>query len=87
MCSKYNVSLKPIVSLTSYSLVKDLTEIGFGIGYLHKEFIKKELDNKELYELKIKENIPSRDIGIAYSKGIVGFATKELINIIMKKNS
>ena len=87
VCSKYNVSLKPIVSLTSYSLVKDLTEIGFGIGYLHKEFIKNELDNKELFELNIKENIPSRDIGIAYSKSIIGFAAKELINIIMKKDS
>jgi len=77
------VILKPNIELASYSLVYEFTKIGFGIGYATKEYIKEEIKNKELYELKIKEKIPSRYIGIALSKNHVpNFSTKKLIEII-----
>ena len=85
-CTENNVYLSPFMSLTSFSLVKDFTCTGFGIGYLTKEYIKKELDNKILFELNIKEKIPYRNIGIAYSKKVLSFSAKELINIIKKNN-
>ena len=81
------VVLKPNIELASYSLVVEFSKIGLGIGYATKEYIKEEIKNKELYELKIKEKIPSRYIGIALSKNHVpNFSTKKLIEII-KKNS
>ena len=81
------VILKPNIELASYSLVVEFSKIGFGIGYVTKEYIKEAIKNKELFELKIKENIPSRYIGIALSKShIPNFSTKKLIEII-KKNS
>ena len=79
------VVLKPNIELASYSLVVDFSKIGLGIGYATKEYIKEEIKNKELYELKIKEKIPSRYIGIALSKNhIPNFSTKKLIEIITK---
>lgn len=79
------VVLKPNIELASYSLVVDFSKIGLGIGYATKEYIKEEIKNKELYELKIKEKIPSRYIGIALSKNHVpNFSTKKLIEIITK---
>ena len=82
---KYNVSLKGNIELASYSLVIEFTKIGFGIGYATKNYIKNDLKNKKLYELKIKEKIPSRYIGIATSKNnIPNFSTKKLIEIISK---
>ena len=84
---KNGVVLKPNIELASYSLVVEFSKIGLGIGYATKEYIKEEIKNKELYELKIKEKIPSRYIGIALSKNHVpNFSTKKLIEII-KKNS
>lgn len=81
------VVLKPNIELASYSLVVEFSKIGLGIGYATKEYIKEEIKNKELYELRIKEKIPSRYIGIALSKNHVpNFSTKKLIEII-KKNS
>lgn len=81
------VILKPNIELASYSLVVEFAKIGLGIGYATKEYIKKELENKELYELKIKEKIPSRYIGIATSKNhLPNFSTKRLIEIIKKDN-
>ena len=47
--------------------------------------IKEAIKNKELFELKVKEKIPSRYIGIALSKNHVpNFSTKKLIEIITK---
>ena len=77
------VILKPNIELTSYSLVTEFSKIGLGIGYVTKEYIKKSIKNKELFELKIKEKIPNRYIGIALSKNHVpNFSTKKLIEII-----
>lgn len=82
---KYNTVLKPNIELASYTLVIDFSKIGLGIGYATKEYIKDKLKNKELYELKIKEKIPGRYIGIALSKNHVpNFSTKKLIEIITK---
>ena len=79
------VVLKPNIELASYSLVVEFSKIGLGIGYATKEYIKEVIKNKELYELKIKEKIPSRYIGIALSKNHVpNFSTKKLIEIITK---
>lgn len=78
--------LKPNIELASYSLVVEFAKIGLGIGYATKDYIKKELKNKELYEVKLKEKIPSRYIGIATSTNhLPNFSTKKLIEIIMDK--
>ena len=83
--SAYDIVLKPNMELASYSLVLEFAKIGLGIGYVTKDYIKNELKNNELYELKIKEKIPSRYIGIALSKNHVpNFSTKKLIEIITK---
>ena len=84
--NKYNITLKGNIELASYSLVVEFTKIGFGIGYATKEYIKQDLKDKKLFEIKLKEKIPSRYIGIATSKNNVpNFSTKKLIEIISKK--
>ncbi len=84
---KNGVVLKPNIELASYSLVVEFAKIGFGIGYVTKEYVKDRIKNKELFELKIKENIPSRCIGVALSKNhLPNFSTKKLIEIIRKIN-
>lgn len=78
-----NAILKPNIELASYSLVVEFSKIGLGIGYATKDYIKKELKNQELYEIKLKEKIPSRYIGIATSNNhLPNFSTKKLIEII-----
>lgn len=59
------IIFNPNIELASYSLVVEFAKIGLGIGYVTKEYIKDELNNKKLFELKTKEKIPSRYIGIA----------------------
>lgn len=82
---KNNIILKPNIELASYSLVFEFAKIGLGIGYVTKDYIKDAIKNKELFELKIKEKLPSRYIGIATSKNHVpNFSAKKLIEIIKK---
>jgi len=77
--------LKPNIELASYSLVVEFAKIGLGIGYITKDYIAKEIENKELFEIKLKEKIPSRYIGIVLSKNhLPNFSTKKLIEIITK---
>lgn len=86
LTNSYNVTLKPIMELASYSLVVEFAKIGFGIGYVTKDYIKKEIKNKELFILNIKENIPKRSIGIATSKThLPSFSAKRLMDIIINK--
>ena len=85
-CKDHGVILKPNIELASYSLVVEFSKIGLGIGYVTKDYIKKELQNNELRILNIKEKIPSRYIGIATSSNhLPNFSTKKLIEIITNK--
>lgn len=86
LTKKNGIELKPNIELASYSLVVQFTKIGLGIGYATKEYIKNYIEKKELFELKIKESIPPRYVGIALSKNhLPNFSTKKLIEIITKK--
>ena len=81
-----NTILKPNIELASYSLVVEFAKIGLGIGYATKNYVKEELKNQQLYEIKLKEKIPSRYIGIATSNNhLPNFSTKKLIEIITQK--
>ena len=78
-----NITLKPNIELASYSLVSEFVKIGFGIGYVTRDYVKSAIKNKELFELNLKEKIPNRYIGIALSKNhIPSFSTRKIIKII-----
>lgn len=83
LLDEYDASINPSMELASYALIVEFSKIGFGIGYVTKNYINKELKNKKLFELKIKEKIPSRYVGMALSKNhLPNFCTKKLIEII-----
>lgn len=86
MAKANNITLKPNIELASYSLVSEFVKIGFGIGYVTRDYVKSAIKNKELFELHLKEKIPNRYIGIALSKNhIPSFSTREIIKIITEK--
>lgn len=81
-----NTNLKPQLEVVSYNLIMDLVSAGFGIGYATKEFIKSELEKKELYEIKVEPSVPKRFIGIAtIDKKTPNYSVKKLIQMITTK--
>lgn len=67
-CLNNSVNLTPEMELTSHSLVKEFTKLGFGIGLITKEYITSELDNGELFQIDVRPSLPSRYIGMIYLK-------------------
>ena len=65
----------------------DLVKAGFGIGYATKEFIKDELNNQNLFEIKVTPSVPKRYIGIAtMDKKTPNYSVKKLIEMMQKNN-
>ena len=86
--NKYEITLKPKIEIGSYYLVSEFSRIGLGIGYVTKNYIKNNLDNKELFIVPIKEKITSRYIVILINKNTTtNFITKELIKIITQNTN
>ena len=64
----------------------DFVKSGFGIGYATREFIKEELENKLLYEIKVIPEIKERFIGIVtLNQTIPNYSVKKLIDMMIEK--
>lgn len=78
-----NLSAKITMEVVSHKLVVDMVKAGVGIGLVVKEYVKEELNNKELYEINTKEHIGKRKVGyILKDNFIPSYAVKEFIRII-----
>ena len=79
------IQFKPDIEIVSYNLVVEFIKAGFGVGYVTKEFIKQELKNNELYEIKVEPKIPTRELGIVTLKNShLSYAANQFIQIIMR---
>ena len=81
-----NIEITPKYDVVSFNLVKDMTKMGLGIGYITREFAEDELNSGELFELNTNLKVPARHIGIAtLSNTIPSFAARSFIDIILNK--
>ena len=81
-----NVTLHPKTEIVSYNLIMEFVKSGFGIGYATKEFIKNELNDKSLYEIKVTPKVPKRYIGIVtLNQSVPNYSAKKLIDMMLKK--
>jgi len=78
------IDFKPDIEIVSYNLVVEFIKAGFGIGYVTKEFVKQELKNNELYEIKVEPKIPTRELGIVTLKNSsLSYAANKFIQLII----
>lgn len=71
------------IESSSYTLISEFAKMGLGVGISTKEYIDNDLNNKTLFEIKLKEKLPDRFIAIATLKNqITSFSAKRLIEII-----
>lgn len=75
-----SVSVLPDFELGSMDLLIHFAKYDFGIACVIRDFIKDELENNTLYEIKPIERIPSRSVGVAWLKDVpLSIAANELI--------
>ena len=56
------------MNIASSSLLVDFIELGYGIGFVTKLYIEKELETKKLYEIKVTPDTSEIDYGIILLK-------------------
>lgn len=83
----HKMVLNPEMELASYQLVTKFIEKDLGIGFLTKEFIKKQLEEGTLLELKTNIVLPSRAIGMVWLKDkSLSVAATKFVEILGSSN-
>lgn len=57
------------LEVTTMDLLIEFARIGLGVGCVIREFVKEDLDNGRLVEIRLGSPIPRRTIGFAYRNG------------------
>lgn len=65
---KYNLNIEPTMEILGTSLITQAVKQGMGISILTKEFIKEDLNNKSLFEIKTSDKLDSRELALQYYK-------------------
>ncbi len=85
ICHDRNVELKSIMDIASSNLLIDFVKIGYGIGFVTKQYVLKELENNELVEIKLDPPIPPREFGIIELKdNFLSFSAEAMLDLIRK---
>lgn len=64
------VKMRPDIELGAHDLLLEFAKIELGVSCVIKEFSEEYLEKKELYPLKLQEEIPARYIGACYLKSV-----------------
>lgn len=63
-----NLTYSPELELGSINILTKFAIEGFGISFVTKNFVSNEIKNKEVFVIDVKEEIPSRSIGMIKMK-------------------
>ncbi|MBB6713267.1 LysR family transcriptional regulator [Clostridium gasigenes] len=81
--SSYGLTVLPQIELSNMELLIEFAKKGLGVSWVIKDYVQRELEHKQLYEISIKEKIPERILGIATKKDIpMSTATQKFIELI-----
>ena len=77
------VKIKPAIELGSLTLLSQFARIGLGIAATIREDVQDMLNRRELFELRFKEPLPARQIGLVQMKGAaLSFAAGAFTDIL-----
>lgn len=69
MLSK-GINIEPEFELGSHDLLLEFAKINLGVACVTREFSEEYINKKLIYEVKTKDKIPSRSIGVCYLKSV-----------------
>jgi len=86
-CLKENdVYIKTSMEIDITELRINAAKRGIGVAYVMKDSVKNELDNNELFEVKVPIDLPTSDLNLIYLKGNLTKINKEFINKYLLAN-
>lgn len=82
------VQLVPGIELSNLDLMVEFAVNGLGIACVAKDYVQKNLQSKQLFELPLKEKIPPRHLVAVTKKGMpISTATQRFIEIFCSMES
>lgn len=81
---KYDLKIRPILKCPTTEQRVNAAKHGIGIAYVMKEAVKEEIENNELYEIKIPIDLPKNSLKIVYLKNHLTKVDKEFIKRYLK---
>ncbi len=79
----HGIHLHPEIELGSLELMTELAKNGIGIACIPREFVRHEIEEGSLKEIKTNPALPSRAIGLALPKDAnLIFAVKEFVKLL-----
>ncbi len=86
--SNHKLVCSPEIELESLELLVEFAKIGTGIAYVLKESALDLIINGELFEIQLKESLPTREIGIVKMKNVVlSKAVNTFIDILLSNST
>lgn len=82
---KYNVNIKADIISDATEVRVEAVKKNMGIAYVIKESVKKELKNKELYEVELPIELPKVNVNLMYLKGELTKVDKKFIKDYLRK--
>lgn len=84
LLKEYNVELNPKIKIDYTELKINAVKRGLGISYVLKEAVKKELENKEIFEVTVPIELPKSKLNLLYLNGQLTKADKTFIRKYLK---
>ena len=81
---QYDVSIESYMEIDITELRINAVKRELGIGYVIKEAVKRELENKEVYEVELPIELPSSKINLMYMKEQLTKPDKKFIKTYLK---
>jgi LysR family transcriptional regulator, transcriptional activator of the cysJI operon len=79
------IKLEPEFELGSYDLLLEFAKINLGIACVTREFSKEYLQKGIVHEIQMKDQIPPRNVGVAYLKSVpLSPASKKFVEVIQE---
>ena len=85
LMEEHNVDIEPDLEIDITELKVDATKKGLGIAYVMRDAVKNEIENGELYEVKLPIELPSSSINLLYLKDQLTSVDKKFIKNYLKK--
>ncbi len=83
----HGIRLRPEFELGSVDLLIEFARIGLGISAVVREFVARELETANLFELRLDPPLPSRSIGVAWRSGApLSPAAEELLRMMRSEH-
>ena len=85
ICEKKGVELNPFMTIETTEMLVNAVKKDIGIGYVIKQAVSEDLKNKQLYEVEVKEALPTIQLNLVYIDEYVTHIPKSFMDIILRK--